>query len=404
MADFMTKKQRDDETANLKALLAGEAAEREALQKELHLLQERFNSLFTIMPVGLAIIDTDFRYFRINEELARMSGLPAGDHLGKNLSDILPYESPLVEHALQSVVSTGEALFDVKITGEAKLEPGVAHQWSCSFLPLRSISGALNGLAVLVIDVSDYQHAETTINEIEMKYRMLMQQSSDAVFVFDERGNFTDVNPRACEMLGYTREELLRLGAEDLIPFEDLAHDPADFSDLLTGKTVRKIRRLRGKDGAPFEVEIVGSMVGGGRMQSIVRSLSEEKKAGLNSHKNTDSAMPVLTKSDALEDSSVSIRVKLLKEMSAALTAAADMMDKMNAPEGPSVKLEMERSISFYDEVSRFEIDLIHRALQQANGKQKDAAKMLGINQTTLHNMIKRYKINLDAISQSTSS
>jgi len=46
--------------------------------------------------------------------------------------------------------------------------------------------------------------------------------------------------------------------------------------------------------------------------------------------------------------------------------------------------------------VSRFEIDLIKRALKLSDGKQKQAAALLGMKQTTLHAMIKRYRIDLN--------
>ncbi len=43
---------------------------------------------------------------------------------------------------------------------------------------------------------------------------------------YDLRGNFLETNSKLCEMLGYTREELLRLNVEDLIPPEELAGAP----------------------------------------------------------------------------------------------------------------------------------------------------------------------------------
>src|SRR5882762_3490797 len=55
------------------------------------------------------------------------------------------------------------------------------------------------------------------------------------------------------------------------------------------------------------------------------------------------------------------------------------------------------RGINFYDEVRRFEIDLIRRALDQTGGHQSRAARLLGMNATTLNSKIKTYNINLRA-------
>jgi DNA-binding NtrC family response regulator len=55
--------------------------------------------------------------------------------------------------------------------------------------------------------------------------------------------------------------------------------------------------------------------------------------------------------------------------------------------------LDIGRGISFYDEVSRFEIELIRRALELTGGHQSKAAKLLGMNNTTLNSKIKVYNI-----------
>lgn len=56
---------------------------------------------------------------------------------------------------------------------------------------------------------------------------------------------------------------------------------------------------------------------------------------------------------------------------------------------------DLGRGVNFYDEVRRFEIDLIRRALDQTGGHQSRAARLLGMNATTLNSKIKTYNINL---------
>ena len=57
--------------------------------------------------------------------------------------------------------------------------------------------------------------------------------------------------------------------------------------------------------------------------------------------------------------------------------------------------LTIENGFDFYDEVSRFEIDLIKRALLQTGGHQVQAAKLLNLKVTTLNSKIKHYQISL---------
>ena len=60
--------------------------------------------------------------------------------------------------------------------------------------------------------------------------------------------------------------------------------------------------------------------------------------------------------------------------------------------------LTLESGFDFYDEVSRFEIDLIRRALLQTGGHQVQAARLLNLKVTTLNSKIKHYQINLSAL------
>jgi len=60
--------------------------------------------------------------------------------------------------------------------------------------------------------------------------------------------------------------------------------------------------------------------------------------------------------------------------------------------------LTIESGFDFYDEVSRFEIDLIRRALLQTGGHQVQAARLLNLKVTTLNSKIKHYHINPSAL------
>lgn len=62
--------------------------------------------------------------------------------------------------------------------------------------------------------------------------------------------------------------------------------------------------------------------------------------------------------------------------------------------EGMSDAIDLARGVNFYDQVKRFEIDLIRRALDQTGGHQSRAARLLGLNATTLNSKIKSYNIH----------
>ncbi len=67
--------------------------------------------------------------------------------------------------------------------------------------------------------------------------------------------------------------------------------------------------------------------------------------------------------------------------------------DMIKQTEGSSADIDIGRGINFYEEVKRFEIDIIRRALDQTGGHQSRAARLLGLNATTLNSKIKTYNI-----------
>jgi DNA-binding NtrC family response regulator len=60
-----------------------------------------------------------------------------------------------------------------------------------------------------------------------------------------------------------------------------------------------------------------------------------------------------------------------------------------------ATQIDLSRGISFYDEVNRFQVELIRRALEITGGHQSRAAKLLGMNTTTLNSKIRYYNIRL---------
>jgi len=68
-------------------------------------------------------------------------------------------------------------------------------------------------------------------------------------------------------------------------------------------------------------------------------------------------------------------------------------IDMINGTAGSSSDLDIARGVNFYDEVKKYEIDLIRRALDQTGGHQSRAARLLGLNATTLNSKIKTHNI-----------
>ncbi len=72
-----------------------------------------------------------------------------------------------------------------------------------------------------------------------------------------------------------------------------------------------------------------------------------------------------------------------------------DLAEMDNKSSVEAREIHIESGIAFYDEVSRFEIELIKKALEFTEGHQSRASKLLGLNNTTLNSKIKAYNIKV---------
>ncbi|MEQ9414365.1 MAG: PAS domain S-box protein, partial [Cyclobacteriaceae bacterium] len=136
-------------------------------------------------------------------------------------------------------------------------------------------SGKVN---VLIRNVTDRFLAWNKIEESEEKYRTLVDQAADGIFIVNTSLQFVQVNKMACSMMGYTEDELLRLSPPDLIVFKE-GDPPLRIEEVKEKIAVIQERVLRRKDGTTFHVEISATKLINGNILGIVRDIAERKNA-----------------------------------------------------------------------------------------------------------------------------
>ncbi|GAB7022285.1 PAS domain-containing hybrid sensor histidine kinase/response regulator [Salidesulfovibrio brasiliensis] len=112
----------------------------------------------------------------------------------------------------------------------------------------------------------------------EEKHRKYVEHSPVGIFVTDWQGRYVDVNRAACEMLGYTREELLGLTAFDTDSSDTDEQVRAAFSTLRSQGAFRGERRLRHKNGQLIHVILDAVAIGQDRFMAYCQDISEFKR------------------------------------------------------------------------------------------------------------------------------
>ncbi len=117
-------------------------------------------ALYQHAPVGLALLDSELRLWRVNSALAEMNGIPAQDHLGRHACDLLPGSRDKAEPLFRSVLQTGQSILGVEIEGETPREPGIVRHWVEQFYPVTDGTGKTVGVGIVCEEVTDRRRAE----------------------------------------------------------------------------------------------------------------------------------------------------------------------------------------------------------------------------------------------------
>lgn len=131
------------------------------LARERSQLEQQFNELQTLYaeaPLGLAMLDADMRFIRINAALADMNGFSVEAHLGRSAWDLVPELRGEAEARLRRVLETGEPLRDVEIHGSTPAQPGVVREWCEQFYPVKT-NGRVIGIGVVCEEVTEKRQA-----------------------------------------------------------------------------------------------------------------------------------------------------------------------------------------------------------------------------------------------------
>jgi signal transduction histidine kinase/CheY-like chemotaxis protein len=125
-----------------------------------HALQEKDRSLalldlvFRGAPIGLAFVDRDLRYVRVNEALAEINDVPVEAHLGRTVAEVLGPAAAHVMPLFEEVFRTGAPVLDREIHLPADLAGEGGRVIAGSFYPVEALAGHTQWVGCIVSDVT----------------------------------------------------------------------------------------------------------------------------------------------------------------------------------------------------------------------------------------------------------
>jgi PAS domain S-box-containing protein len=251
----------------------------EQKRAELALEQERakLDSVMRATDAMLVLLDPDFNFVWVNPAYAENCATEPQALVGRNHFSLFPNAEN--EAIFRQVRDTGEAVFyrDKPFSFPNQPERGTTY-WDWSLVPVSAPAGGVDGLVFSLRETTRNVRAEQALRASEERFRGLVEQAVDGIFVADADGNYTDVNTAGAQMLGYTPAEIRRLNIADVIAPEETTRIPEEVLRFPDVTVVRSEWRFRRKDGSTFVGEVVGRRLPDGRLQAILRDVTERKK------------------------------------------------------------------------------------------------------------------------------
>ena len=153
---------------------------------------------------GIIVYDRDLKYQVWNPFMERLTGVQAGEVIGKHPADLFPFLADTgtigaIQRALGGVTTEAfEYPFKIAATGKAG--------WVCQTItPLRDASAEIAGAISMVRDISAHKSREEHLRLLEKAF----QSAANAMVITDHEGRLLFANPAFTKLTGYTAEEVL---------------------------------------------------------------------------------------------------------------------------------------------------------------------------------------------------
>jgi PAS domain S-box-containing protein len=259
--------------------LCRDITERKRAEEELRKQTTLFLNLFESSPEAIAVLDQEDRILDVNRSFETLFGYLETEAQGRHINDLVSLGQDLddAQEVSQAVFENGQI-----VEKEAVRRTKDGHPVDVSLVGYPIIvDQRLIGAYAIYRDITERKRAEEALQESEERMRLLIEQANDAIFIENENDDILDVNARACELLGYSREELLKMKVPDL---------QAPEVRKQAGRVVKGEVRLGSqvfdgldlhRDGTRIPVEISTARIVGreGLVLSIVRDIRERKRA-----------------------------------------------------------------------------------------------------------------------------
>ena len=215
--------------------------------------ERRFSDMLGNVELVSLMLDRDGRITYCNDYLLRLTGWRREEVIGRDWIEL--FTPPAIHDELRILLSrylAGE-MFAAHHENPILTRSGELRviQWNNTIL--RSAAGTATGVASIGYDITHRKEAETALKESEERFRSTFEQAAAGMGYRTLEGRWVRVNQRLCDIVGYTREEILTMTYQEITHPDDRDLDLDAERKLVTGElqTLTREKRYLRKGGSP---------------------------------------------------------------------------------------------------------------------------------------------------------
>ncbi|MEI6293549.1 MAG: PAS domain S-box protein, partial [Methanomicrobiales archaeon] len=181
---------------------------RKQVEDSLRESEDRFRKIFENSPLGMALVNPDFRFFSVNPAWVSMTGYSEAELLERSFGDIThpDYLAGDLEHIRELVAG----IIPVYRTEKRYIRKEGSILWgSLRVTTIRDKQGNIRHFVAQIEDITDRKRADDTLRESEVKFRTMVEASPDIIWEIDPQGNFTYISSQCHAQLGYEPGDLI---------------------------------------------------------------------------------------------------------------------------------------------------------------------------------------------------
>ena len=244
--------------------------------RDAKLLEASYRDLLNSMPDASFLLNSTGSFVLVNALTEKMFGYESQELQGKSVGMLIPerFRGVHARHCSDYVARPRTRAMGVGLNLRALRKDGTEIPVEISLSPIETDRGTF-----VLGTIRD-------ISQSEDRYRAIFEQVAVGVVHSNSEGRLLNVNPKFCEISGYTRKEALTLGIQELTHPDDLGNSIEERAELFVGirsAYEREVRLLR-KDGTEIWTHITTSLVRGADRRpvhfiSLIHDISPQKQA-----------------------------------------------------------------------------------------------------------------------------